>query len=435
MNEGGLKRRLSRTFGLQAGAIAIATVLGIYLAGAILEEILITQALREEAEHYWQRHVTDPDFPLPDTHNLTGYIAPVDDLAAAPDNLRGLAPGFHDRKDTPDFSTVYVSDNGDERLYLVFDGEQVNQLAAWFGIVPLTLVLLVLYLSVWIAYRLAQRAVSPITVLANEVNRLDPDSPDPRAFRNADISAAADDEVHILSTALAGFAERLGAFVERERNFTRDASHELRTPLTVIGIATEVLLARDDLPAAARRDIERIRRSARDMEELVEAFLLLARESEGGLANGEVSINDVVAEEVDRLRPLIGDKPVEVAINADCRLAISAPPRVAAVLLSNLIRNAFAYTESGSVDISIDAGGVTVADTGVGMTAEQVERAGDPFHRGGGASARGHGIGLSIVRRLSDRFDWPVNFDSMPGAGARVLVSLPRGRATTLHSA
>src|SRR5690606_34993359 len=127
MNEGGLKRRLSRTFGLQAGAIAIATVLGIYLAGAILEEILITQALREEAEHHWQRHVTDPDFPLPDTHNLTGYIAPVDDLAAAPDNPRGLAPGFHDRKDTPDFSTVYVSDNRDERLYLVFDGEQVNQ--------------------------------------------------------------------------------------------------------------------------------------------------------------------------------------------------------------------------------------------------------------------------------------------------------------------
>lgn len=433
MTEGGLKKRLSRTFGLQAAAISIATVLGIYLAGVILEEILITQALVQEADHFWSRHAEDPDFPRPDTHNLTGYLTSIGEANGLPDRLKGLDAGFHDQKQDSGFSTVYVSDRDGHRLYLVFDGEQVNALAAWFGIVPLTLVLLVLYLSVWIAYRVSQRAVSPVTALAHRVNRLDPDAPDPAVFTDDPVHAVADDEVQILAGALAGFAERLRAFVDRERQFTRDASHELRTPLTVIGIATDVLLAREEIGDGARRDIERIKRSARDMEELVEAFLLLAREAEQGLAADTVSVNEVVSEEVERLKLVMGHKPVDVAVRADCHLAITAPPRVPAVLLGNLLKNAVAYTDAGSVLVSIDAGGVTIEDSGVGMAPDEVNHVFEPFYRADGDTP-GHGIGLSIVRRMSERFDWPVTIESEPGVGTRVRVSFPRAQASRLEA-
>jgi signal transduction histidine kinase len=431
MIEGGLKKRLSRTFLLQAAAISIATVLGIYLAGVILEEILITQALTQEAQYFWEHFSADNDFPLPDTHNLTGFLAAAGDDAALPERLRGLAEGFHDREQSDGFSTVYVSERDGQRLFLVFDGEQVSALAAWFGILPLTLVLLVLYLSVWMAYRVSQRAISPISALALEVNRLDPDSPDPAVFRSEQMRSVADDEVEILSSALAGFAERLQAFVVRERQFTRDASHELRTPLTVIGIATDVLLARPDTSQASRRDIERIKRSARDMEELVEAFLLLARETEKGLEPDSVCINDVVSDELERLRELVSDKPVEILQTADCRLVVSAPARVLAIMLGNLLGNALAYTESGSVKVHIDAGGVTIEDSGIGMEPEQVSKAFDPFYRGS-TKAGGHGIGLSIVKRLSERFNWPVNIESRPGVGTRARVNFPRARAVKL---
>jgi signal transduction histidine kinase len=432
MRESGLKKRLTRTFGLQAAAISVATVVGIYLAGVILEEVLITQALNQEAEYFWEHYRADPDFAIPDTHNLTGYLAPVGDNSPLPERLRGLAEGFHDQHEAPGFSTVHVSVNGDERLFLVFDGEQVSELALWFGFLPLTLVLLVLYLSVWKGYRVAQSAISPITALAEAVNRLDPDSPDPNTFLTEQIRSVADDEVRILSSALAGFAERLRAFVDRERHFTRDASHELRTPLTVIGVATDVLLARPDLNEGARRDIQRIKRSTRDMEELVEAFLLLAREAEQGLTADSVCVNDIVDEELERLRLVARDKPVAIEHEAQCRLTITAPPRVVAVMLGNLLRNAMTYTESGTVRVRIDAGGVTIEDSGVGMEPEQVSHAFDPYFRGTG-KAGGHGIGLSIVRRFSDRFDWPVSIDSTPNVGTRVRVSFPKAKATNIE--
>lgn len=420
MRSGGLKRRLGRTFVLQAAAISIATVLGIVLAGLVLEQVLITQALKQEAEHFWQRYRADPGFPGPDTHNLSGYLARGGNEDGVPAAMRGLAVGFHDRSDDRDFSTVFVSERGDDRLYLVFDGEQVSALATWFGVIPLAIVLLVLYLSVWVAYRVSQRAVSPITSLADKVNQLDLDAPNPTVF-TLDDAPGTDDEVVVLSSALAGFAERLAAFVERERLFTRDASHELRTPLTVIGIACEVLLARPDLADGARRDVQRIARSTRDMTELVEAFLLLARETEGGLEMEDVSINAVLAEEIERARLVGRDKPVRLSLDAKCSLALRAPRRVPAILLGNLVKNAVSYTESGEVRVTIDADGVLIEDSGIGMAAEELEHAFEPFFRGS-STEPGHGVGLSIVRRLSDRFCWPVRIHSQPGVGTRVRV-------------
>ena len=58
------------------------------------------------------------------------------------------------------------------------------------------------------------------------------------------------------------------------------------------------------------------------------------------------------------------------------------------------------------------------------MTSEEAARAFEPFYRGPQQGGRGHGVGLSIVKRLSDRFDWPVSMVSTPGAGTRITVAL-----------
>ena len=83
-----------------------------------------------------------------------------------------------------------------------------------------------------------------------------------------------------LSRALTGLSERIGDFVQRERNFTRDASHELRTPLTVIRVATDLMLADPDLPPRMQRSLARMQQAGRDMEAVIEAFLILAREAD-----------------------------------------------------------------------------------------------------------------------------------------------------------
>ncbi|TVR63389.1 MAG: sensor histidine kinase, partial [Candidatus Competibacteraceae bacterium] len=140
-----LKRRISRTFLLQAAAISVAAVVSVLLAAAVIKQVLVTEALRMEADYFWERHAVDPAFPLPDTRNLSGFLAPVDDDRALPENLRGRSDGFHSVSSQAGLTTVYITTRNDRRLYLLFDSERVNELATYFGLAPLVVVLLVLY--------------------------------------------------------------------------------------------------------------------------------------------------------------------------------------------------------------------------------------------------------------------------------------------------
>ncbi len=282
MKAKGLHRRLSTTLLLQVGFITIATVLGILTAKFVLEDVLIRQALVGEAAYFWERHALDESFPLPDTQNLTGYSEDV------PERIASLDPGFHNMLDTH-MQLVHVSELDGKRLFLVYDGKRVNELAFVFGLVPLALVLLVLYLSSWLGFRASQRAISPVIALARQVQQLDPEHPDPDAFDPDRVGASADDEVGVLATAMQRFTARLNDFIVRETYFTRDASHELRSPLTVISMASDLLAEDPGLSEAGKKALARIKRSVRDMQELIGAFLLLAREAESGLPSEEIS--------------------------------------------------------------------------------------------------------------------------------------------------
>lgn len=422
----GIGARLGRAFFIQGAFIGVAALVGVFIAGLLLEGLLIRQALRDEAGHFWTHRAGQPGFPLPNTRNLTGYMGDV------PPSLRALDPGYHPwQRDDAEF-LVYVTERDGQRLYLAFDRSGVGRLATYYGLAPLAIVLLVLYLSTWLGYRASQRALSPVIALAREVRQLDPKAPDPGAFAADRMHGRGDDEIRELADALAWFAQRLNELVERERNFTRDASHELRSPLTVIHTSAEILLQDPTLGDAGRRAAERVRRAAREMEELTASFLLLARETESGLPVERVSVNEVVAAELERARPLAEGRPVEIALHADCRLVVEAPEKVLAVMLGNLLRNAVAYTERGHVRVTIGPQLVEIEDTGVGLPPERVRDLRKPFLRGVHRHP-GHGVGLTIVHRLSDRFGWPVTIDSEPGRGTRVQVHFPTASAIPLH--
>ncbi len=102
------------------------------------------------------------------------------------------------------------------------------------------------------------------------------------------------------------------------------------------------------------------------------------------------------------------------------------------MLLGNLLRNAFSYTDAGEVAVEIGAASVVIRDTGVGMAPEQLDAMYRPFVRGDAARRGGHGVGLTIVRRLSDRFGWPVTIESRPGVGTRVEIRFPDARSEPL---
>ncbi|NNF17074.1 MAG: sensor histidine kinase, partial [Gammaproteobacteria bacterium] len=151
--EQGLSTRLYREFVLQAIYITLAVVLGVFAVSFVVEDVLIKQALKGEAEFYWKTVTKRPDLALPETRNMISYRdtqgAPV------PEHLQNLEPGFH-QVSQPAKALAYITGSSNDRLYLVFDSGGVNYLVTWFGLVPLALVLVVIYLSLYQAYRVSR---------------------------------------------------------------------------------------------------------------------------------------------------------------------------------------------------------------------------------------------------------------------------------------
>ncbi len=424
----GLRRKIWVAFILQAAAISFAAVLGVYGASAVLKHVLIQQALQEEAGHYWKRLQADPQAQVPDTYNMTGFLIPAGgSKAALPEPLKPLAVGFHSLPRSQGGALVLVEkDDHGHFLYLLFKQEQVDSLAFWFGMAPLAIVLVVIYIIAWSTYRTSKRAVSPVIWLAGQVQRWDPKRPEASALRPENLPLDVEGETLVLASSLHDFASRIESFVERERDFTRDASHELRTPLTVIRVAGDMMDGDESLSVSTRRALRRIQGAGRDMEALIEAFLILAREGDTGLPDDDFAVSEVVAEEVEKARPLVGNKPVQLHFVSEDDFELHAPARVLSVLLSNLLRNACHYTDEGSVTVTLRRGSIAVADTGVGMSPEELARVFEPFYRAGDRNKDGQGIGLSIVQRLSQRYNWPVTLESQPGRGTVATIRFPQ---------
>ncbi len=422
----GINQRVINAFILQAVLISAVALLGVYAARFVMGDILIQRALDDEASHYWTRYDTDKPAPRPDTYNLTGYLNPGDKIIPA--EILNLGPGLHKLSDKhSDFYIVHVSEHDGHTLYLEFDGQQVSELALFFGIFPLAGFLIVIYLSGWVSYRLLSQAVSPIIKLAKTLEELDPSSEEFSEKLKQALPDNVDQEVAVLAQALSDLSDRIVSFVVRERNFTRDASHELRSPITVIKIASDFLLEDESLSEAQTRPLLRIKNNAADMEELIEALLILARETDRELSSEPVCINDVVSEEIERTNNLLLGKPVAVNVEEKNKLFVNGSDKVLSVLIGNLIRNAFSYTDEGNVNILIAGDNLIIEDSGIGMHKDDVEQMFKPFKQGKNKPRGGYGVGLTIVKMLSDRFNWPININSELDYGTRVTVKFSRG--------
>lgn len=432
---GGVKRtgvsaRLGRAFALQIAVISAAVIVGVFAIAFIVSGVLSRKALEGEAAHFWERFAADPMQPLPDTANMIGYLARNGDVTQIPDRLRAESPGFRRIEVDGARPLLYVSDGPGGRLYLVFQQQQVSDLTLYFGVIPGAFVLLLIYALSYLTYRLSQRAVSPLVRLAERLEAYRPLPSGDMRLALDDLRDGADAEVATMIEALDRFARRLEAFVLRERDFTRDASHELRTPIAVLGASLDLLERDADRPQPERACIERMRRTLTQMHALVESLLLLAREEEVAAGTQTCDVNAVVREQIDLLSDLARERGNVVNLAEDETLEVAAPSRFVAIAFGNLLRNALGYTRAGTVSVRVAAGAVTVADTGPGMSAEELGRVFEPFVRGAAAQeggAGGHGLGLAIVRRLAMQFGWQLDVDSASGRGTRIALRFGAG--------
>ena len=420
-----LNLRLWRAFVLQVALISATAVVGVYLAEFAIREILIVSALQKEADYFWARRTIEGDTAAPNTHALIGYIFDTNQPKTIPEEFINLNTGIHELDSSVGKRVVHVSQEQHERLFLIFDADNVRELATYFGIAPLALMLVVLYCSAWFAYRLARRAVSPVIQLAREVRNLNVETDEKLALKSFSDNASTDEEAKLLSHALNHLIDRVNSFLERERTFTREASHELRSPLTVIRASSDVLLKRDELSPSTRSFVEKISRAARDMEELTQALLLLARENEIGSEQQQIIINELIEQEITKVELVYREKNLHIEFVQNHILYLQGSGKMLGLVFGNLIRNACAYTEQGGVKIIVGDKYVEIADSGIGIADKDLLAVFQPYFRIDNTVESGHGIGLSLVKRLTDRFGWPLTMNSEQGVGTTVRVSFP----------
>ncbi|HEU4773985.1 MAG TPA: HAMP domain-containing sensor histidine kinase [Lysobacter sp.] len=421
----GLPRRIKLAFILQALLASVVITAGVMLAGLAVRHSVLDERLQREADAFWTGRAASPVYPLPRTSTMAGYLYPAAaGDRSAPRYLRELAPGRH-RVALPGTTMradVLVDRRPQGTFYLVFESGHINRAIGLTGLVSLLLSLLATYLVSWWTYRTSKRLVAPVSWLANVVTQWDPRDPDASVIKPHNLPAEAGSEVHRLARALVGLADRVADFVQRERDFTRDASHELRTPLTVIRVATDMMLADPATSSTMLRSLARVQRAGRDMEEVIDAFLILAREMDIAPQSSEFEVRDIVHDQIARIRPMLADKPVAIELIDNGAPRLFGPPHVLAVMVGNLLSNAVHFTDHGSIEVRLSPDAIEVRDSGIGMNANALAKAFDPFYRADITREEGRGMGLSITRRLGDRMGWPVSLQSLPGEGTTATI-------------
>jgi signal transduction histidine kinase len=421
----GLPRRLRYAFTLQVMLASVAVVIGAVVTGSIVKDALTDQQLRREAQEFWSGRARDPAYPLPQTSTLHGYfVARTQRQDGVPDELRRYGTGVSDLPG--DNRKLIIDERPQGRLYLVMSFDLLDAVIRRAGLVSMLLALLAVYLTTWLTYRASKRLVTPVSWLAQQVAQWDPGKPDMHSIAPGRIPGEDGGEVGQLTSALRNLTRRTRDLVARERDFTRDASHELRTPLTVIRVATDMMLADAEIPARAHRSLQRVQQAGRDMEAIIDAFLILAREHGHAPLTEDFDVATVVDEEVEKARPLLAGKPVELEVVAAASPRLHGSPRVLAVMLGQVLDNACVFTERGRIEVRIEPRSLVVVDTGIGMAPQVLRKIWDPFYRADLVNPTGKGMGLSIVRRLAERFGWAVTLESTPGVGTVATIDFAR---------
>ena len=235
-------------------------------------------------------------------------------------------------------------------------------------------------------------------------------------------------ELAALSASFNEMSEQLARSREAERAVLLSVSHELRTPLTAIRGYAEGLQDGTVDPVTAA-DV--VGREADRLSRLVGDLLALVKLEQGVLdiRLADVDLAATAHEAERRLRPRASAGGVSVRVDANGAAPARADADRVLQVLSNLVENAIRVTPAGgSVTLQAEPGAVTVTDTGPGIPSEDLDHAFDRFHlrrRHGRGSPDGAGLGLAIVRELTEAMGGSVAVESDPGAGTTFTVRLP----------
>jgi two-component system sensor histidine kinase SenX3 len=219
-------------------------------------------------------------------------------------------------------------------------------------------------------------------------------------------------------------------------DFVANISHELRTPVGALAVLAEALVDEDDADVVGRL-AEKMVFEAHRVGRIIEDLLELSRIELGGSTSHEVvSAGLIIAEAVERVRPLATKRGITIEVSEPSRRVNAIGERRQLVsALANLVENGVKYSDSGAdVGVRADTNGrwveFVVRDHGIGIPSRDLDRIFERFYRvdrGRSRETGGTGLGLAIVRHVATNHGGTVSVVSDEGSGSTFTLRIPAG--------
>jgi two-component system, OmpR family, sensor histidine kinase MprB len=265
----------------------------------------------------------------------------------------------------------------------------------------------------------ARTALAPIARFTRQTEAI---AANPERIEHDRLDVEGDDELARLAKTFNTTLDALERSMQSQRNLVADASHELRTPIASLRanlqlLRDEALLSGEDRAALRADMIEELD----ELTALVGDVVELARGSKPSAALGEVRVDAVAAEAVERANRRAPG--LTITSELEPTLVHGEGERIARAV-QNLLDNACKWSpEGGTIEVALRDGTLSVRDHGPGFHEEDLPFVFDRFHRAKDARSKpGSGLGLAIVRQAAEAHGGYVEASNAPGGGALLRI-------------
>ena len=389
-----LTGRLALFFGLMAVIVSVFTYIVFMSALYLSEDRVGERRILIDRNYAVEQFQSGEDGKI----RIDGLTMAYNDISFIPDEYRKYIEGkdsfVGEVGEEPDSRMVYVGEYSAEGetypIILLSEVDRVelshNELVYATTFV-LTLLSVLIFSFGALLYRLSKRLIEPFNLLSEQLesNKLNLNE----EFGVSDDAAV---EFRQLTDQLNQHRREINSLLKREQAFARYSSHELRTPLTVARGANKLLL-RSETTEFQSRQVERIDDAIVQMSEMVDALLGLVRyERNSDDAPLRLFSQQELETIVSKNSLQADEKEVEITLQVQSEPTIQATSALMNMLVGNLLRNAIAATNSGTVTITLSQDSLIIEDQGEGLQEQY--------------NPNGHGLGLLIVDDLCQRFHW-----------------------------
>lgn len=218
-----------------------------------------------------------------------------------------------------------------------------------------------------------------------------------------------------LNDAVSKMSERVVNDYNSLKAFTENASHEIQTPLAVVNSRLELLIQAENFTEQQMQDIQTIHDEINRLSKLNQSLLLLTKiDNDQFRETSQVDLAKIVNRLLNNYEELLSAKQITLTKNITRHTVLLMNETMAQVLISNLVTNSIKHnTDGGSITISLMQNCLTVSNTGEALI-NPPEKLFERFKKDK-VNAESLGLGLSIVKKICDRYHFTINYSYKEG--------------------